>query len=66
MSAPTPWRILREEMNASLDRFCAAQAAVTGRLHMEVRLAVMRYGKEVDPDSFDQYGMPIEPEEAED
>jgi len=65
VSAPTPWRTLWEEITAEMETFGDAQAKATGRLISKLRLAVTRYGEELDPDGFDEFGEIIEPEEAE-
>lgn len=57
-----PWRRLWEEVNAAMDRFGTAQAESTSQFLKDIRLAVTRYGEEMDPDSFDELGQPIETE----
>lgn len=65
MSVTTPWRRLWDQMDAAMARFGDAQAKATGEFLKDVSIAVTRYGEEVDPDSFDELGQPIEPEEDE-
>ena len=64
MTETTPWRRLWREIDIATDRFSYDQAEATGRLLKTVRMAVAEYGREVDPDSFDELGQPIEPEET--
>lgn len=59
------WRRLWEEINAAMDQFGTAQAEATSQFLKRVRVAVTRYGEEVDPSSFDELGQPIEPKKAE-
>lgn len=65
VSEQTPWQLFWEELDAAMDRFGHAQAEATGQFLKSVRVAVTRYGEELDPDSFDDLGQYIEPEEAE-
>lgn len=65
MTELSPWDILWEEIDAAMDRFGHAQAEATGEFLKAVRIAVGRYGEELDPDSFDDLGQYIEPEEVE-
>ena len=64
MKTPTPWQLLWEEIDASMYRYGEAQAESTNEFLKQVRMAVTKYGEELDPDSFDELGQPIIPEEA--
>ncbi|GAG94327.1 unnamed protein product [marine sediment metagenome] len=64
MKTPTPWQLLWEELDAAMYRCGEAQAEATNEFLKQVRMAVTRYGEELDPDSFDELGQPIMPEEA--
>ncbi len=65
MTEITHWQLFWEEVDAAMIRFGEAQAEATGEFLKGVRVAVTKYGEEMDPDSFDDLGQPIEPEEAE-
>lgn len=65
VSELSPWDLLWKELDAAMIRFGEAQAEATGKFLLHVRLAVTKYGEELDPDSFDDLGQHIEPEEAE-
>jgi len=63
VSELSPWRRLWRAIDVAMDRYGAAQAESTGRLLKDVRLAVSEYGREADPEAFDEYGQPLGPEE---
>lgn len=65
VSELSPWDLLWEELDAAMIRFGEAQAEATGEFLKAVRIAVGKYGEELDPDSFDDLGQHIEPEETE-
>ncbi len=64
MSELSPWDLLWEELDAVMIRFGEAQAEATGEFLKGVRVAVTKYGEELDPDSFDDLGQHIEPEKS--
>ncbi len=65
MTEISPWQLFWEEIDAAMIRFGEAQAEATGQFLKGVRVAVTKYGEELDPSSFDDLGQYIEPEEAE-
>ncbi|MBA7576103.1 hypothetical protein ES708_17940 [subsurface metagenome] len=65
MTESRPWRCLWDEINGALARFDASLAKETDAFLMEVRIAVEEYGRAVDPEAFDEYGLPREEEDVE-
>ena len=62
--APTPWRMLWDDVNAANDRFWTAMARIHGQYLKDLRMAIVEYGQAVDPSSFDELGQLIEDMEA--
>lgn len=63
MTESTPWRRLWDEIDRALARFDDSLAKGTSSFLESVRLAVTDYGRAVDPEAFDEYGLPREEEE---
>ena len=52
----TAWSRLWEAIEAAKDELWAAEAKAQEGFFKAVRLAITEYAREVDPDSFDEYG----------
>lgn len=65
MTRKTPWRQLWCDIEIAKTRLWEAQAQAYNEFLKALRMALTDYGESVDPDSFDEWGQPIEPEEAE-
>ena len=64
MTVETPWRRLWTKIDAALFAHGERLAQSEGQFLKEVRLAVARYGRAVDPEAFDVFGQALEAEEA--
>ena len=64
MSEETPWRRLWLSIDAALEGHGERLAKSEGQFLKEISLAMRRYGREVDPGGFDEYGQALEAEEA--
>lgn len=64
MTESRPWRRLWEEIDHALAVFDQSLAKETGLFLENVRMAITAYGRDVDPDAFDEYGLPREAEEG--
>jgi len=56
----TPWRAFWAEVDQALAEFEEAQAKNMNQYLKALRLAILKYGRAVDPQAFDEYGRPIE------
>ena len=56
----SPWRRLWEAIEAAKDELWAAEAKAQETFFIKVRLALSEYGREVDPEAFDDYGQPVD------
>lgn len=65
MTESTHWRRLWDEIDAAMDQLATSQGKVMTEFLKRVRVAVTRYGEEVDPSSFDDLGQPIEPKDED-
>ena len=60
MNGETPWRRLWSEFDAALYGHGERLAKAEAQFLKEVRLAVRKYGQEVNPAGFDEYGQPLD------
>ena len=60
MSGKTPWRRLWDEIEAAKVHLLAGDALGPNRFFRALRMALEEYGKAVDPEGWDEYGLPIE------
>jgi len=55
-----PWRVLWDEVDEALKDFEESQVKAMAKYLKALRLAISKYGRNVDPGAFDEYGQPIE------
>ena len=60
MTDDTPWSRLWAAIDRARKELWDAEAAAQEAFFKAVRLAIEEYGQDVDPDSFDKYGLPRE------
>ena len=58
MTEATPWRRMWDAIERAKDELWAAEAAAYERYLIALRVAISEYGREVDPEGFDEYGQP--------
>lgn len=65
MSGKTPWRRLWDALEVAKTRLWDEEAKAYEKFLKAQRMALEEYGRAVDPDGFDKYGLTIEEEEAD-
>ena len=58
MNEETPWRRLWDSIERAKEELWAAEAQAYQAFLIALRRALEAYAREVDPDSFDEYGQP--------
>jgi hypothetical protein len=64
VSLKTPWRKLWDALEAAKTRLWDVEAKAYSEFLKAQRVALEEYGRAVDPDGFDKYGLANEAEEA--
>ena len=60
MTERTPWRRLWMDIEAAKIRLWDVEAKAYSEFLESLRMALEEYGKVVDPEGWDEYGLPIE------
>ena len=60
MTEDTPWSRLWAAIDSARKELWDAEAAAQEAFFKALRIAIEEYGHELDPESFDEYGLPRE------
>lgn len=65
MTEEKSWRVLWDSIDAAREELWESEAEAQKNFFKSLRIAIEKYAREVDPDSFDECGQPIETMGAE-